>query len=163
MSNFITLPALGASLLVAVAGGIQLGESTIGLINPVYFQGPAIHPRDRGAAIDESQLRPAAEPGFASLYGWDEGRSARLEDCGDCEAIAARDAFAYEPEVRVHRATIDEWDQPAAEESYQGRGGPDEIQIRDLESELKDRVVRYAYYEIEAEEEPEEIYYSDGE
>ena len=157
MNNMLTLPALGASILVAVAGGVQLGESTVGMINPIHFQGPAVHPRDRGAAIEEAQIRPA-QASFGSLYGWDQGRSAMLQDCGDCEALAARDAYAefHEPEVRVHRATIEEWEQPAASDEHQGMGGPDEIEIRDLDAELRARVARYAYYEIQEPEVAEE-------
>ena len=94
MAPWLNLPALGGALVAAVALGIHLGESAIGLIDPVHFQGPAIHPRDRGAAIDPDRVRPAG-PRYAELYGWDEGRTARLADCGDCEAIAARDAYAY--------------------------------------------------------------------
>ena len=153
MAHPFTFPAVAASLMLALAGGIQLGESTIGMINPVHFQGPAVHPRDRGAAIDERQLR-AAQPSFASLYGWNEGNSARVDDCGNCEAIVARDSYAefYEPEVTVHRATIQSWDEPSDEEPREGQDDRSEIQIRDFEAELKQRVARYAYYEIETPE-----------
>lgn len=149
-------------MLLAVAGGIQLGESTIGMINPVHFQGPAIHPRDRGAAIDESQFRPS-ERSFASFYGWDEGESARLEDCGDCEAITARDShFDFSPTpVTIHRATVEQWDEPVSDHSDDSMGGPEES-LDDLDTELEARIVRYAYYEIESSGDSEDLY-SDGE
>jgi len=155
MNHLLTLPALGASILVAVAGGVHLGESTVGMINPVHFQGPAIHPRDRGAAVDEAQIRPA-EASFGSLYGWDQGRSALIEDCGGCDALTARDSFVelQEP-VRVHRATVEEWEETTEFDPHQGMGGPDEIRICDLDAELKARVTRYAYYEIQAPEQAE--------
>ncbi len=94
MSNLITLPALGAALLVATGTGVYLGESSIELIKPVYFQGPALHPRDRGAALDPNAIRARA-PAFTDLYGWVEGDAALVRDCGDCAALQARDSHAY--------------------------------------------------------------------
>jgi hypothetical protein len=150
MAHPLILPAVGASLILALAGGIKLGESTVSMINPIHFQGPAIHPRDRGAAIDERQLRDA-EPSFASLYGWDQGRHARAEDCGGCEAVAARDAYArlYEPEVTVHRAMVERWDDPSPIVGAETDGAESEIETRDFDAELEQRVARYAYYDIE--------------
>ena len=95
MTRWLNLPALAASLLTAIVLGIHLGESSVGLINPVYFQGPALHPRDRGAAIDPATLPTPRAPAYADLYGWDEGRTAVLADCGNCQALAARDRYAY--------------------------------------------------------------------
>jgi hypothetical protein len=158
MASVYTLPAIGASLLLAVGGGIQLGESTVGLIDPIHFQGPAIHPRDRGAAIDETRLEPR-EPSFASLYGWDEGLTARVADCGGCAALDARDAFdeAYPPAVSIYRGLDQEWEEPVlAGGSSNGIGGPEE-DARDFDLELKERVVRYAYYQVEAEAEGEDL------
>ena len=110
MHNVFSLPVLGASLLGAVAVGVHLGESSIGLINPIYFQAAPLHPRDRGAAIDESRLQRRG-PAYAELYGWEQGSAARAADCGNCEALRARDAYAYSARVpyfgggvRVHTA-----------------------------------------------------------
>ena len=58
MTSPYALPVLGVSILAAVAAGIHLGESAVASINPIYFQGPALHPRDRGAAIEESRVAP---------------------------------------------------------------------------------------------------------
>ncbi len=159
MPSSFTLPILGAALVAAVAGGVHLGESTVGLIDPIHFQGPAIHPRDRGAAIDETETDPP-QPGFASLYGWSEGRAARSQDCGDCEAISARDAYVernafveYEQPVRIHRAAIETWEEPAlVTETIEVADGAEEP--RHFDVEMKERVSRYAYYEIESEEAP---------
>ena len=90
MLNPFTLPALGGALLGAVVLGIHLGESAVGLIDPIHFQGPAVHPRDRGAAIDETALSAPQRTPYHELYGWEEGRLARAADCGDCEALRAR-------------------------------------------------------------------------
>lgn len=96
MTSPIGLSILGGSLLAAVAAGIHLGESAVAMINPIYFQGPALHPRDRGAAIDERTLQ-GARPAPARPYGWGEGHAARAiaADCDDCDPLALRDAQDY--------------------------------------------------------------------
>ena len=81
MLNPFTLPALGASVLVAIALGVHLGESSVGLINPIYFQGPPLHPRDRGAAIEEGSLH-RSQTAYADLYGWEQGHAARAAGPG---------------------------------------------------------------------------------
>jgi hypothetical protein len=93
MHSPFSLPVLGVSLLAAVAFGVHLGESSVGLINPIYFQAPPLHPRDRGAAIDERRLEQDG-PVYAQLYGWEQGYAARAADCGNCEALQARDAYS---------------------------------------------------------------------
>ncbi len=151
-----TLPLLGAGLLLAAAGGLELGQSTIGLIKPIHFQGPVLHPRDRGAALDPVPVEPK-QASFASYYGWEEGRSARFEDCGDCEAIHARDAFAGfdDGPVIVERAvarTLAERDIHPSFESDEGVHPDDHWNDpQATRPTLEARVVRYAYYEIEAE------------
>lgn len=96
MTSPINLTALGVSLLVAVVLGIQLGASTIEEIKPFYFQGAAVHPRDRGAAVDESSLNRAPPSTYAGLYGWDEGDAARVAGCGgDCGALRSDRTYAY--------------------------------------------------------------------
>ncbi|HEX9933190.1 MAG TPA: hypothetical protein VGB08_10150 [Allosphingosinicella sp.] len=92
MEKRLTASALAALVIAAAALGIHLGESAIDQINPLYYQGAAVHPRDRGAAVDETLARPQA-PRFAELYGWAEGQDAHAADCGDCVARVARDAY----------------------------------------------------------------------
>jgi hypothetical protein len=65
MTSPFALPVLGGSLLAAVALGIHLGESSIGQINPLYFQGPAVHPRDRGAVARRVEPAGAGAPGLS--------------------------------------------------------------------------------------------------
>ena len=91
MTSPYALPVLGVSILAAAAAGIHLGESAVASINPIYFQGPALHPRERGAAIDERSLALARAPS-PPVYGWDQGYAARDVDR---EALAARDTQAY--------------------------------------------------------------------
>lgn len=165
MANLITLPALGAALLVAAGTGVYLGESSIGLIKPVYFEGPALHPRDRGAAIDPNRIA-ARQASFSDLYGWVEGDAAMVRDCGDCEALRARDAHAYSAvvpyfggEERVRLAVA----QAPEEPEYV----VEEIQVQTPEvSPARERIERYAYAPVTDEEaadakpeaEPEEAY-----
>ena len=103
MASPLTLTILGGSLFAATAIGVHLGESSVGLINPIHFQGPALHPRERGVAIDESNLRQPVRTSYRDLYGWDEGRAAQaLTDAW--EAIteqAGRDA-----QLEAYRSTI---------------------------------------------------------
>lgn len=144
MAMWLNPAALGGAVIGAVALGIHLGESAIGLIDPVHFQGPAVHPRDRGAAVDPNRIRPS-EPRYAELYGWDEGRAARLADCGGCEAIAARDAYAYSAEVPYFGGPS-EPPRPRAEPP-----APPEPAVPPPEREA--RIARYAYYPVELRDE----------
>ncbi|HEV2865096.1 MAG TPA: hypothetical protein VGX37_01145 [Allosphingosinicella sp.] len=150
MASPYTLPALGASILAAVALGIHLGQSSIGLINPIYYQGPAIHPRDRGAAIDERQLAARA-PAYGELYGWGEGAAARSADCQNCEALRARNAHAYSAEVpyfggraAAPAPAVREAAAPVAVQVSYG----DELPPAEEVVEPKGPALRYAYYPI---------------
>lgn len=143
MATWLNFPALGGSLLAAVALGIHLGQSAVGLIDPVHFQGPAIHPRDRGAAIDPNRVR-SSEPLYAELYGWDEGRTARLADCGNCEALAARDAYAYSAVVPYFGGRREP---PPAADLLPPPAEP----APDI-AEPEPRIARYASYPVDAAE-----------
>lgn len=103
------LPALGAALLMAGVVGVQLGESAVAEINPIYFQGAAVHPRDRGAALDPQAVEPA-EAGYAQAYGWDAGNAARIADCDGCDVLTPYEAFAYVEPVR--RIAAEHWQEP---------------------------------------------------
>lgn len=153
-----TLPTLGGALLAAVALGVHLGESAIGLINPIHFQGPALHPRDRGAAIDESRVTPRP-PAYSGLYGWEEGAVARAADCGDCEALRARAAYA-----RDYSAEIPYYGGPAevvVADAGAGDAGVEPVLVYEAAAEaeavtqaapVKPPVARYAYYPVTADE-----------
>ncbi len=162
MKNASILPALGLLTAASMAFGLHLGESAVSEIDPVHYRGPAIHPKDRGAAIDPQELRETQRPQFASLYGWEEGNAARAENCGDCDALAARDAYAdggaaydYSPAVEKAVAYLEE-----AEEGWTEGDMTDEDQWRDARAEDDEdsyavrtvRVERYAYYPVRAEE-----------
>ena len=147
MINPFTLPAVGGALFAAVAIGIHLGESAIGLIDPVHMQGPAIHPRDRGAAIDENRIRPRA-PAYGELYGWEEGEAARAADCGDCEALAARDAYAYTAVVPYFGGIVETPAAPVTAEEEAWEAPPPEDRV-----EPETPILRYTHYRVAAEPE----------
>ena len=148
MAPWLNLPALGGAMVAAVALGIHLGESAIGLIDPVHFQGPAIHPRDRGAAIDPNRVRPSG-PRYAELYGWNEGRTARLADCGDCDAIAARDAYTYSAVVPYFGGRGERSAAPASAAGAEP-APPPELEPKSAIAEP--RIARYASYPVDSRE-----------
>lgn len=149
MPNLFSWPALAASLLLAVILGLHLGQSSVSLINPIYYQAPPLHPRDRGAAIDERALGQA-EPAYAQLYGWEQGYAARAADCGNCEALQARAAYASPAAYSARVPYFGNQAEPrvtlaVAEEVY-----PDRLAAR--ADVTADPVVhRYAYYPVSAE------------
>jgi len=154
MINPLTLPMLGGSLLAAVALGVHLGESSVGLIHPIHFQGPALHPRDRGAAIDETRLPPRA-PAYGELYGWEQGEAARAADCGNCEALRARAAYAhdYSAEVPYFGGPAEQARVPDVRDAVVAHGAPAEEPPGAEEIvRPKPPVARYAYYPVVAEE-----------
>jgi hypothetical protein len=78
-----SIVTLGVGGILAVIFGVSLGNSAISQINPLYFQGAAVHPRDRGAAIDPNA--PTVIPNrYEQLYGFAEGQQARAIDCVGC-------------------------------------------------------------------------------
>lgn len=83
MASPATLIALGVGGVMAVIFGVSLGNSAISQINPFYFQGAALHPRDRGAALDPNA--PTVIPNrYEQLYGFAQGQQARAADCVGC-------------------------------------------------------------------------------
>jgi hypothetical protein len=102
MLNAYHLPPLGLAAFLAVALGIQLGESTVDSIKPTFFQGPAVHPRERGAALDPRELearrlaRQAAA--YREHYSWNDGEMALRLACANCGPAVSR-AYLYNPAV----------------------------------------------------------------
>ena len=141
MHSPFTLPVLGGSLLAAIAFGVHLGESSIGLINPIYFQAPPLHPRDRGAAIEESSLY-RAPPVQTALYGWEEGHAARAAECGNCRArpavYSARVPY-FGNRSDVHVAVAD------AREVM----GERFAEVPEDLSQRASQIERYAHYQVE--------------
>lgn len=154
MRNLVSLPALGVLLAAGVAGGIHLGESAVAEIDPVHFRGPAIHPRDRGAAIDPNEIEPD-EPRFASLYGRDDAAEAvpagyAVDDAADDAAPPVRDPLerdlaeaAEAVAVAVERS--EDWAEQALAEAERALA-------RAERAPDWQEVERYAYYPVSAEE-----------
>jgi hypothetical protein len=146
-------------VIAAAALGIHLGESAIDQINPLYYQGAAVHPRDRGAAIDESAVQPRP-PRFADLYGWAQGENARTAECGGCPTVA-RDAYRAGTHFAVIESGWHSEARPAAYYVAEPRPQPLEAEPEAAEAEPEPFVVeRYAAFAIEekpAAAEPAEI------
>ena len=89
-------PAMGA-LALAVGLGVQLGDSAVREIDPLYFQGPAGRPM----GIDPV---PAAAPSaYAQAYGWEQGNAARLAASGIDYPYAPTPVSLVEPIVEPAR------------------------------------------------------------
>ena len=157
MSPNASLPAFAALVLAAVAFGVHLGQTTIDQINPVHFQGPAVHPRDRGAVAYDTVATPQ-QPQFSQLYGWEEGAEQRSLDCNGCEAVGARDAFAGGGELR-YAVMETGWSAPQAEPASYSEPeaepllGDDVPEYSDEPSQLD----RYSGFAIEEKDEPVEV------
>lgn len=152
MASPLTLPAMGIAGFLAVIAGIQLGNSAVSAIDPVYFQGPALHPRDRGAALDERELEAARlarrAVAYNELYGWDEGRAARLADCQGCSLtrVAAGDYSAVVPYFgsRAERRADEARERNEIDALYAQR---EEEAARRREARI-DHVARYADFPV---------------
>ena len=108
------LPVMSVLTVVAIAAGLQLGDTTVGQIDPLYFQGAA------PTAHDVTKYpRPARHNAYAQASGWAEGYQARAADCGNCPALLVRHTSApipSEPLYAYSDPTIEpRWQQAAAE------------------------------------------------
>jgi len=100
MHSPFALPVLSGSLLASIALGVHLGQSSISQINPIYFEAPPVHPRDRGAAVDEASLHRTSQDPYLQYYGWQQGQAALAAECDHCGMRPTRDAYAaYSAEV----------------------------------------------------------------
>ncbi|MGE0178327.1 MAG: hypothetical protein AB7O91_00730 [Sphingomonas sp.] len=150
----------GRTIAAALAGGfgammlgVTLGNSAISQINPIHFQGAALHPRDRGAAIDPN--RPTVIPNnYEQLYGWSQGSQARAAACPDC--TFERPA-APATEVQVASATYFGSREEESRREAQERREIDDSYIRRLEDAerrraMAERLARYAHYRVSEDE-----------
>jgi hypothetical protein len=135
MRNSI-LPVMTVLTIVAGAVGLQLGESAIGQIDPLYFQG-------REPLRDVSKdPRPASSSAFAQASGWAEGYQARAEDCGGCTPVMPATAAAPPAPLYAYSDPTIEPRWQYADDAASG----DELRIeRSAESR---RVQRYLHYPV---------------
>jgi hypothetical protein len=124
----VRLAVLAAAVSVGVFAGIQLGNSAIADINPVHYRGAVLHPRERGAAVPDQPVRPAA-PTYAALYGWDEGRAALAaeRDNYDEPVSAAPPPIAAPP--RRRRAAAQTWDAPSEPGRFRASVRDNEVRV----------------------------------
>jgi hypothetical protein len=136
------LPVMTVLTIVAGAVGLQLGESAISQIDPIYFQGGNLPPRDV-----TKDPRPASASAFSQASGWAEGYMARAADCGPgCTPLTPATAPARAAPLYTYSdATIaPRWQY--AEDVASG----DELRIeRSLESS---QVQRYLHYPVSADQ-----------
>lgn len=104
LSNRILWPGM-IGVALAVGLGVQMGESAIGSINPIHFQGAAPPVQ----AIDPAALPPPPQSAYAQAYGWEQGNAARLAAGG-----SASEDFDYVPQAIVRPAAAPAWQEPAA-------------------------------------------------
>jgi hypothetical protein len=76
LSNRVLWPSM-IGIALAVGLGVQMGESAIGAIDPIHFQGAAPPPQ----GIDPN-VQPPAQSAYAQAYGWEQGNAARVADSG---------------------------------------------------------------------------------
>lgn len=155
MLNAYQLPQFGLAAFVAVALGIHLGESTVDSIKPTFFQGPAVHPRERGAALDPRELearrlaRQAAA--YSEYYSWNDGEMALRLACANCGPVVSS-AYLYNPAVpyfgsREEIATEDARMRQEIDARYEAR-----LEAEDERRARFALVERYAYPEEEVAE-----------
>lgn len=154
MLGMLPLPAaIAGSLLAAIGIGVHLGDSSIDLIDPIHFQGPALHPRDRGVALDPRQVR-ARSPLYAEHYGWEEGRLA-LAACEDCAMLNARDALPSAPPDPGHYGELASGAEAADEavQVHRGQADAEPAAPRIERAEPEYQIMSYASAPVSIEEE----------
>jgi hypothetical protein len=127
--------------IVAGAVGLQLGESAIGQIDPLYFQGRAEPPRDV-----TKDPRPQSASAFAEASGWEEGYKARAAECPGCGLATPATASARPAPLYTYSdaAIAPRWQY--ADDAASG----DEVRIeRSLGSA---QVQRYLHYPVSADQ-----------
>ncbi len=105
LNNNVLWPGM-IGIALAVGIGVQMGESAIGAIDPVHFQGAAPPVQ----AIDPNSP-PPQQSSYAQAYGWTEGDAARQADMA---AWGAPRDFDYVPEPVVQQASAPAWREPPA-------------------------------------------------
>jgi len=93
---------IGVALSVGL--GVQIGQSAVGDINPIHFQGAAARPQ----GIDPAALPPPPQSAYAQAYGWEQGNAALQAD------RAGHEDFDYVPQAVVRTASAPAWQEATA-------------------------------------------------
>ncbi len=135
------LPVMTVLTIVAGAVGLQLGESAISQIDPLYFQSGREPLRDVS-----KDPRPPSTSAFAEASGFAEGFAARAADCPGCSVVMPATAVAPgAPLYTYSDATI----APRWEFADYGET-EDEVRLdRSVESA---QVQRYLHYPVSADQ-----------
>jgi hypothetical protein len=97
LSNRLLWPGM-IGIALAVGIGVQMGESAIGQIDPIHFQGAAPPVR----AVDPAALPPPTQSAYLQAYGWEQGNAARAADSSSQD-------FDYVPRPAVQRVAEPIW------------------------------------------------------
>ena len=138
-----SLLALSVAIFVAGVAGVQLGQSAVGAINPLYFEGEPLKP----VAVDGRERQPA-QPAYYRAFNWEQGAEARAIACGDnCGRPEPYDTHVYRDEPQFAAGS---WREraPAMELEPWAPG--------EVSSERRPALMRYADYPIEAKPETDE-------
>lgn len=139
-----SLLTLSVAIFVAGVVGVQLGQSAIGAINPLYFEGEPLKPR----AVDGRERQPA-QPAYYRAFGWEQGAQARAVACGDdCGAPEPYDTHVYAAAPPPPLAAAGWREGPALE--------PEPWPPGEISGERRPALMRYADYPIEAKPEADE-------
>lgn len=140
-----------AGVFGAMMLGLSLGNSALSQINPIHFQGAALHPRERGAAIDPD--RPTVIPNtYEQLYGWSQGAHARAQACPGCTfdspaAPAAEVQVASATHFGGGRTEGQARDRTAIDAAYE-----DNIEEAERRRAAMQRLASYADYRVSEDE-----------
>jgi hypothetical protein len=103
LAQLTTLGMMAGLVLTGTLSGVYLGNSAVNEINPAHFRGPAIHPRDRGVAVDPNQY--VERSAFAGAIWYRDKPRVDGLDCLECDVfrLSLRSA-GVKPDAHVDEA-----------------------------------------------------------
>jgi len=139
------LPVMTVLTVISGAVGLQLGESAISQIDPLYFQGGVAPAQDVSKG-----LPPQRAPGFAQASGWAEGYAARSRDCVDCpDGPMTMSPAVYE----APRAPLYAYSDPTIESRWeQAAASAPEDDLRIKRALHASHVQRYLHFPVAADQ-----------
>lgn len=138
MPNSAMLSTLAGLVLAGTATGVYLGKSAIAQIDPVYFSTPFSGSRFHGDLVPSSPSQDA--PPTAQVAGLFEGLG---DGCVGCRTYPVEYAPVHDPSV--------DWPSLAPETLES------ELVEHETNSPERETIERYAYYQVDAADEPRPI------